>query len=155
MILETATVVAVEAQAVWVEAVQKSACERCVAQKGCGTRVLSKLTGKTNRIRVLASTGHVQKLCPGQDVTIAIPEDVVVTASLLAYLVPLIASLMGLWLMGLISPGSDVASIAGAVIGLVIGSSLVSLYSGKIRNNPRYNPVLYEHTANPQIVGLL
>ncbi len=53
MIVETGTVVAIESDSLWVETIQKTACEACVAQKGCGTRVLSKLTGKTNRIRVL------------------------------------------------------------------------------------------------------
>jgi len=145
MILETATVVAIEADAVWVEAVQKSACETCTAQKGCGTSVLSKLTGKTSRIRVLKVAGHGQELRSGQQVTIAIPEDVVVTASLLVYLMPLITSLMGLWLMG---SGSETAGIIGAVVGLAVGGSLVSLYSGKNRNNPHFNPVLYDHTTD-------
>jgi len=149
MILETATVVAVESDALWVEAVQKSACEVCVAQKGCGTRVLSKLTGKTNRIRVLASADSVQKLCPGQSVTIGIAEDVVVTASLLVYLVPLISSLIGLWLMG---PDSEIASVVGAAIGLFAGAVLVGLQSRKTRNNPRLNPVLHEYFTDQQIV---
>ena len=51
MILETATVVALEPQALWVDAVQKSACDTCMP-KGCGTQVLSKLTGKTTHSRL-------------------------------------------------------------------------------------------------------
>ena len=67
MIIETGTVVALESDALWVETIQKTACEACVAQKGCGTRVLSKLTGKTNRIRVLANRSCAD-LKIGQDV---------------------------------------------------------------------------------------
>ena len=96
MILETATVTAIESDALWVEAVQKSACETCTAQKGCGTAVLSKLTGRTSRLRVLKSEGTTESYRVGQQVTIAIPEDVVVLASVCAYLIPLGASLIGL-----------------------------------------------------------
>ena len=71
--------VAIEPQALWVDAV-KSACDICSAQKGQGTQVLSKLTGKTTRIRVLAPSDQLQKISVGEQVTIAIPEDVVVMA---------------------------------------------------------------------------
>ena len=77
MIVETGTVVAVESDSLWVETIQKTACEACVAKKGCGTRVLSKLTGKTNRIRVLQQQS-ADDLVIGQDVSFAIPEDVLV-----------------------------------------------------------------------------
>jgi sigma-E factor negative regulatory protein RseC len=52
MILETGVVVAVESDGLWVETIQKSACEVCVAEKGCGQKFLSKLAGKTVSIRV-------------------------------------------------------------------------------------------------------
>ena len=68
MIVETGTVVAIESDGLWVETIQKTACEACVAQKGCGTRVLSKLTGKTNRIRVLLGRHSAGAIVIGQDV---------------------------------------------------------------------------------------
>ena len=152
MILETAKVVSIEADAVWVEAVQKSACESCSAQKGCGTSALSKLTGKTSRIRVLTGTVQSQNLDLGQDVTIAIPEDVVVKASLLVYLVPLITSLIGLWSM---APIGDFFSVGGAFVGLIIGGGIVKCFSVKTRDNPRLNPILYDLAADQQAVNLL
>lgn len=138
MIFETATITSLEDDALWVEAVQKSACETCTAQKGCGTAVLSKLTGRTSRLRVLKSQQSSELYQVGQQVTIAIPEDVVVLASVCAYLVPLGTSLIGLWLLG----SSDMLSVIGAIVGLGIGGGLVSLYNAKHRNNPRFNPVL-------------
>jgi sigma-E factor negative regulatory protein RseC len=140
MILETATVTSVEPDALWVEAVQKSACETCSAQKGCGTAVLSKLPGRTNRIRVIRNQSKEQSFEVGQQVTIAIPEDVVVLGSLGAYMVPLVASLVGLWLMG----SSDLMSVIGACLGLGLGGWAVSLYNRKLRNDPRINPVLFD-----------
>jgi sigma-E factor negative regulatory protein RseC len=140
MILETATITSVEKDALWVEAVQKSACETCTAQKGCGTAVLSKLTGRMSRLRVLKSPQASQFYSVGQQVTIAIPEDVVVLASVCAYLVPLFTSLLGLWLLG----SNDVYSVVGAVLGLAFGGGLVSLYNARLRDDPRFNPVLFQ-----------
>ena len=100
MILETGTVVAVEADSLWVETIQRSTCEACAAEKGCGQRVLSKLTGKTNRIRVLFGAQSPKKVSPGQSVTIGIPEDVIVSGSILVYLLPVVAAVIGAWLLG-------------------------------------------------------
>ena len=143
MILETATVTSIEKDALWVEAVQKSACETCTAQKGCGTAVLSKLTGRTSRLRVLKPQHGTESYSVGQQVTIAIPEDIVVLASICAYLVPLGSSLIGLWLMG----SSDLLSVVGAVLGLAFGGGLVSMYNAKLRDDPRFNPVLFQADA--------
>ena len=150
MILETATVTAVERDALWVEAVQKSACEACTAQKGCGTAVLSKLSGRTSRLRVLKSKQMTESYSVGQQVTIAIPEDVVVLASICAYLVPLAASLIGLWLLG----SSDILSVIGAVLGLAFGGGLVSLFNAKLRDDPRFNPVLFQADTVQEAVSL-
>ncbi|MGB1327823.1 MAG: SoxR reducing system RseC family protein [Porticoccaceae bacterium] len=150
MILETATVTSVEQDALWVEAVQKSACETCTAQKGCGTAVLSKLTGRISRLRVLKPKQITESYSVGQQVTIAIPEDVVVLASICAYLVPLGTSLIGLWLMG----SSDILSVVGAALGLAFGGGLVSLYNAKLRDDPRFNPVLYQADTAQEAISL-
>lgn len=150
MILETATVISVEKDALWVEAVQKSACETCTAQKGCGTAVLSKLTGRASRLRVLKPYQSIESYFVGQQVTIAIPEDVVVLASVCAYLVPLATSLIGLWLLG----SSDILSVIGAVLGLAFGGSLVSVYNGKLRNDPRFNPILFQANNAQEAISL-
>ena len=140
MIIETGTVVALEADGLWVDTIQKTACEACVAQKGCGTRVLSKLTGKTNRIRVLAPYSH-ENLRLGQEVSIGIPEDVIVKSSLLVYILPLVFAVAGAWLGG---PAGDLQSIAGALIGLLLGGLIVRLQSNETRNDLRYQPVLLD-----------
>ena len=150
MILETATVTSIEEDALWVEAVQKSACETCTAQKGCGTAVLSMLTGRTSRLRVLKSKHNAESFLVGQQVTIAIPEDVVVLASICAYLVPLGSSLIGLWLLG----SSDILSVVGAVLGLAFGGGLVSMYNAKLRNDPRFNPVLFQADTVQEAISL-
>ncbi|MGB1158255.1 MAG: SoxR reducing system RseC family protein [Porticoccaceae bacterium] len=141
MILETATVVTIESDSLWVDTVQKSTCETCVAEKGCGTRTLSKLMGKSNQVRVVAEPHQLQQLTVGQQITIAIPEDVVVGASLLVYLLPLLCSLLGLALLG---SGGDTSALLGAALGLLLGAFAVNRYSLTLRDNPRLNPVLYK-----------
>ncbi len=152
MILETGTVVAVESDGLWVETIQKTACEACVAKKGCGTRVLSKLTGKTNRIRVLLNQQPADRLSIGQDVTIAIPEDVIVKGSMLVYMLPVVCALAGAWAFG---SAGDLLSILGAFSGLLFGGLVVSLRSKKTRNDSRLNPVLFHMPSDKKVLDIL
>ena len=147
MILETGTVVAVESDGLWVETIQKSACEVCVAEKGCGQKFLSRLAGKTTSIRVLLNNQPQQKFSVGQSVTIGIPEDVIVLASLLVYLLPIFGAVAGAAIVG-INGGGDLQSISGALTGLLLGGWLVRLHSQKSRNDLRYNPILVDPSAD-------
>jgi sigma-E factor negative regulatory protein RseC len=151
MIVETGTVVALESNALWVETIQKTTCEACVAQKGCGTRVLSKLTGKTNRIRVLA-THSCDHLSIGQAVSIGIPEDVIVKGSMLVYILPVICAVAGAWLGGSVS---ESLSIISALLGLLVGGLIVSRQSKKTRNDLRYQPVLLDGSDAVKHLSLL
>ena len=149
MILEAGTVVAVEPDGLWVETIQKSACEACVAEKGCGQKFLSKLAGKTVSIRVLLNNQPQQKFSVGQSVTIGIPEDVIVLASLLVYLLPIFGAVAGAAVVGINGGGGDLQSIGGALAGLLLWGWLVRIHSKKSRNDLRYNPVLVDSSAGP------
>ena len=148
MILETGVVVAVESDGLWVETIQKSACEVCVAEKGCGQKFLSKLAGKTVSIRVLRNKMSAEQYSVGQSVTIGIPEDVIVMASLLVYLLPIFAAIGGAWLFS----GSDLQAVAGALGGLVLGGLVVNLHSVRKRDDVRFNPVLIEEQVQPSVL---
>ncbi|MDA9347958.1 SoxR reducing system RseC family protein [Porticoccaceae bacterium] len=149
MILETGVVVAVESDGLWVETIQKSACEVCVAEKGCGQKFLSKLAGKTVSIRVLRNKMSTEQYSVGQSVTIGIPEDVIVMASLLVYLLPIFAAIGGAWLFS----GSDLQAVAGALGGLVLGGLVVNLHSVRKRDDVRFNPVLIEEQVQPSTLN--
>ncbi|MGB0450241.1 MAG: SoxR reducing system RseC family protein [Porticoccaceae bacterium] len=149
MILETGTVVAVEPDGLWVETIQKSACEVCVAEKGCGQKFLSKLAGKTTSIRVLLNNQSREKLSVGQSVTIGIPEDVIVLASLLVYLLPIIGAVGGAAVASY-AGGGDLTSISGALAGLLSGGFLVRMHSRKSRNDLRYNPILVSNNIDSE-----
>ena len=146
MILETGTVVAIESDSLWVETIQKSACDACVAEKGCGQKFLSKLAGKTTSIRVLLNGQSRKDFSLGQSVNIGIPEDVIVLASLLVYLLPIVGAVAGAALIG--SSGTDLQAMVGAVAGLLAGAWLVRMHSTRSRNDLRYNPVLIDSAAD-------
>jgi sigma-E factor negative regulatory protein RseC len=152
MILETGTIVAVEPDGLWVETIQKSACEACVAEKGCGQKFLSKLAGKTTSIRVLPDNQPPQTFSVGQSVTIGIPEDVIVLASMLVYLLPIFGAVLGSTVIGIYGSGGDLQSIGGALAGLLAGGWLVRLHSKRSRNDLRYNPVLVDVANDAAIV---
>ncbi|MDE0746450.1 MAG: SoxR reducing system RseC family protein [Porticoccaceae bacterium] len=150
MIFETGTVVSKDQSSLWVETIQRTACDTCIAEKGCGQSLLSKLTGKTNRIRVLPGNHAVKSLALGQSVTIGIPEHVIVKGSLLVYLVPILMAVVGAWLLGseIKTVEQDLLSVLGAAVGLLLGGLLVKFRSNQTNSDPNLNPVLSAISAN-------
>jgi sigma-E factor negative regulatory protein RseC len=114
MIEESGRVVALETGAVWVETLRQSTCGNCAAQAGCGQ-------GLMNKLGVGRQRGHVRALCDlqlavGDRVVIGIGEDLLLRASLLAYLSPLVGLLAAALLadsFGLSEPLTILAGFAG------------------------------------------
>ena len=146
MIFETGIVVGKANSSVMVETIQKTACDICAAQPGCGHSVLSKLTGNSVRIRALMGEFNTNEVALGQSVTIGIPDHVVVKGSLFVYLVPLLGSLIGAWTMGSFdkSVALDLMSIMGAAFGLISGGIFVRVRSQKSQDESESNPILYD-----------
>ena len=146
MIFETGIVVGKANSSVMVETIQKTACDSCAAQPGCGHSVLSQLTGNSVRIRALMGEFNINEVALGQSVTIAIPDHVVVKGSLFVYLVPLLGSLTGAWTMGSFdkSVALDLMSIMGAAFGLISGGIFVRVRSQKSQAESESNPILYD-----------
>ena len=93
MLLETGTVVSKTTHALMVETIKKSTCAHCSAASGCGHAVLSKFSTNTNQVRVLLGKFSTEDVGLGDDVTIGVPEYVVVKGALLIYMLPLILSI--------------------------------------------------------------
>ena len=141
MLQETGTVVKVDGDSLWVETRQQSACNSCRARAGCGQQALGKALAGSSVIRVLLNGRSSHLFRPRQQVTIGIPEDVVVRWSLFIYLLPVASLIIGAWLGFHLSGNEGITALAGFA-GLVVGGALVRLFSDRARTDPRLQPVL-------------
>ena len=161
MIVERARVISASDSALWVEAIQRSSCGVCVAQKGCGQRLLARLSGKAIRLRVLPGERPVSSFQPGETVEIGIPEQVVVGGSLLIYALPLLLLFLGAWFGQLLSGPDDIyqsmnlldekavrnpelyseiLTVGFAFGGLLVGALIVRVLSGFLSSSTRVQP---------------
>ncbi len=138
----------IEHDALWVDTVQRSTCDSCVAQKGCGQRVLARLTGRTASLRVLLGDRSPEAFRLHQEVVIGVPEAVVVNGSLGVYLVPLL-SLLGGGMLASAQGASEPLTALAALAGLFAGGGMVRWFSWRKRNDPRLQPVLLDDTHIP------
>lgn len=141
MIRETGRVTAIQDEAVWVETIQQSACQSCSAQKGCGQRLIAKVTGQSTSIRVLPGDCDINRLSVNEQVVIGIPESVVVNGTLLTYILPLLTMVAGVVLASYFSAGDSVTAL-WALLGLAFGGGVVRLYSYLNRDNSAVQPIL-------------
>lgn len=86
MIEESARVLRVDHDTVWVEAIRQSACSSCSAQKGCGHSLLAK--AGQQRLEVPVARNGIDVRVDDQ-VLIGVPEQAVLKSSLLIYGAPL------------------------------------------------------------------
>jgi sigma-E factor negative regulatory protein RseC len=143
MIIETGRIVAVETDGLWVETIQRSTCGTCAAEKGCGQSLMARLTGHTSYLRVLLQGRDPEGYHLGDEVQIGVPEDVVVTGSLLVYLLPLLAMILFSGAAHHLL-GYEGLTILMALIGLLAGAMLVRWRAHVTRNDSRLQPVLID-----------
>ncbi len=146
---ESGRIVAIEDRYIWVETVQKSTCQACSQQSGCGTYTLSKWAPSSrNQIRVPLGQFCAQDLALGDYVQIKINDGVVLKSALIVYILPLATMILGASLLDSWWQ-SDLAAMLGALAGLVIGFLLVRLHAYINQNNPDLQPELVG-IENPQ-----
>lgn len=131
MVEECGRVVAVEPAGVWVSTLSRTGCGRCDEPGGCGRQSIFRLFGQ-RRHHVLArlvageTDAAAMTLAPGDPVSVGIPEGLLLRASLVLYLLPLLALLAGA-LAGQ-ALGGELASIglglAGVAGGFLLARSL-------------------------------
>ena len=144
MIEETGRVVDVTDGFAWIETEPASACGSCSVSKGCGTSALASLFGR--REAPLRVVNHVNANI-GDRVVIGIQEAGLVRGSLAVYTAPLAAlfagGLLGRHAAGILMPEmAEIASILGALAGLVAGIAWLRRFSRRTEQNARYQPVI-------------
>ena len=153
LLQETATVVATEGSAIWVEAIKQSTCGSCVAKKGCGQRLLSTLGVKSDGIRVLLNESQrasVSNISIGDTVNIGIPNHVVVNLSLFIYLLPLLLMIVfsGLAHTYLLN---ELVTMSMGGCGLLLGGIFIRVHAFYSQNDRRLQPILIDTVVHKKI----
>ncbi|MGH1371814.1 MAG: SoxR reducing system RseC family protein [Cellvibrionaceae bacterium] len=151
MITESGRIVSIDSDSLWVETIQRSTCESCSAQKGCGQSMVAKWSGNTNLIRVLLNGRAAHEFKPQECVTIGIPERVVANGSLFVYMTPLIGMLVALLLGNGLDMG-ELGSMVLAAFGFGVGALVVRMHSARHKDNVEVQPVLLDDAAPVQWV---
>ena len=144
MLIETARVVAVDQDCLWVETIRQSVCGACSANKVCGHGLLNRLgDGRRNYLRVSSASLNSGQFKIDDRVQIAIPESLLLRSSLMVYLVPLLCTLLMAALVPALLPGlGDAGAIAGACAGFASGFGLVRWHALAHREDEKLQPRL-------------
>ena len=121
---ETGRVVAIEPDAVWIEADRSAACGKCAARAGCGQGALSALL-QNGKGRVRAKSGDTlsaAQCAVGDEVVIEVPEATLLGGTLLIYGFPLMT---GVTFSILLSAWGDLWSAGAFASGLMFGFAIL------------------------------
>ncbi len=143
MIIETGRIVSIEAEGVWVETIQKTACGSCKAEQGCGQRLINKWDGHTSYIWVLLEGRNPASYQQGDEIQIGVPEEVIAKGSLLVYMVPVITLVVATAIAHTQFANEGITTLSG-LAGLIIGGLLVRWHSWRNRYNRDLQPVLID-----------
>jgi sigma-E factor negative regulatory protein RseC len=141
MIEELAVVVKIEDHQVWVESGQSSACGGCLQKASCSTDAIGSVLKK----KPVPADSDIQ-LKTGDRVMVAIDENLLLRASVLLYLLPLIASFSGAGLAGWWFAGTAKAEL------WIAGSAVLSLLASLWLINKVQNLLLLNYYARPVVV---
>lgn len=125
MIEETAVVVKIANHQVWVESAQNSACGACLQKASCATSAIGSVLKKKS-----VPVDCDMQLKIGDQVTVAIDENLLLRASLLLYLLPLIALFAGAgiadWLLPVDANAADLWVAGSAVLSFLASLWLIN-----------------------------
>lgn len=151
MLLETGRIVSIEPHGLWVETIQRSACGSCQAQKGCGHSLLAKVGASASQLWVLLEGRDSSDYQIGNEVQIGVPEEVIVQGSLFVYMVPLL-SMITATVIAHHSLLGDALTALCALVGLLVGATIVRWCSHLIRFDSRLQPVLIDSLTKVQSI---
>lgn len=147
MFIEIGQVIAEENGTVWVQTQSKTGCSSCKVSSTCGSGIVNKAFSHKVFVTPLKNTlnAHIN-----DEVEVGIPEDLVLKASLIVYLLPLICLMLALTLSSFLLPDlSELGSIVSATLGLVVGFAGVSWLSRRKTQQRQLEPVLLKIVKRP------
>ncbi|GAA0199684.1 SoxR reducing system RseC family protein [Kangiella japonica] len=147
MFTETGQVIAAEDGTVWVQTQSKTGCSSCKVSSTCGSGIVNKAFSHKVYVTPLKNTlnAHIN-----DEVEVGIPEDLVLKASLVVYLLPLFCLMLALLLSSLALPNlSELGSILTAFVGLLVGFAGVSWFSRRKAQQHKMEPILLKIVKRP------
>lgn len=146
MICEAGRIDSIQGEWAFVETFQVSACQSCSAKAGCGTSALGSIfSGKRHLVKVAVGqfSGQLQV---GDQVELAIDDDTMLRSSMMVYLLPLFAMILG----ALSGPSiftflvGDAPALLGAAAGFTLACLALRAFSLANTDNPKYQPILHK-----------
>ncbi len=141
MIIQSARVIAETDVSYLLETLPKSACPRCEAGQGCGGGILAQaFANKTYQLSLDKNTA----LKINELVQIGIKPSLLVRASMILYLVPLIFMVALAVLAGSFTNYQDLYTVAGAAVGMLVGIFVAKKLSNLAIHDSISSPVLID-----------
>lgn len=138
MAIERALVLEVNGDQALIQTQRRSACQSCQLENSCGQGLVSKMSSERSMKLWLDNNLGAQT---GQTVTIAIPDEGLLQASVLMFVIPLLLMvLVAGFAMQLV--GGDLSAIVGGVIGLLSGFMIARQKSASMQDDARFKPVM-------------
>lgn len=150
MIEEFAVVVAVDGDVAEVEPQRRASCDHCGVKGACGTSLIDRFLGR-RPLRLMVENPIAARV--GERVVLGVADDALLKAALAAYLAPLggliLGGGLGLEIAGWLGQPTlqDLWSLTGGAIGFVLTLRWVAGFSRRLRQDPRYRPVLIGRAA--------
>ncbi|BFM11681.1 hypothetical protein R50072_18340 [Simiduia litorea] len=139
-VVELATVLAVGADSVLLETINRSACAQCAAKSTCGQRTLAGWMETSNQLSIALPAETLQS---GDLIEISLESNLLAKAALIVYLLPLVLLLIGTVLAYQVW-ATDLSAFIGAAIGMVCGLIAVSLLTKGWSKGLTLTPVFHQ-----------
>ena len=124
-----ARVVAIEGDKVWLEPLQTGSCGSCASAAVCGSKGIGTLASRLEARRF--AVDEIHGLAVGDTVELALSGRKLIQAAALAYVLPLLAALIG---AGMLQArfGSDAITLLGALAGMATGFAAMRLVARRL-----------------------
>lgn len=139
IVVEQATVVDVFDDGVLVESINRSACGQCAAKSVCGQNTLARWAESSNNLIIAKPDASLRS---GDVIEISMDGAIIAKASLVVYLMPLLMLILGSSVAHALL-ANDVSAFIGALIGLLLGTYLVRVFSRSWAKGTAFAPVFH------------
>ena len=144
MITETATVVSVEGDSITVSASVKTGCSQCQVSENCGTSAVAKAFTPRQQLLTLRSPMPVRI---GDSVVIGIPEQKILLASWLVYIVPLLTLIGGVIALNLYTNWHELVVFSSGLLLAGLSAKGISIFLAGSQST-QMQPVLVSRTTD-------